>query len=32
MDLYLYLMAGRRSGKTLPNTGAQLDARTWECQ
>ncbi|XOV82934.1 MAG: YciK family oxidoreductase [bacterium] len=32
MDLYLHLMAGSRSGKPLPATGAQLDARTWECQ
>jgi NAD(P)-dependent dehydrogenase (short-subunit alcohol dehydrogenase family) len=32
MDLYLYLMAGPRSGKTLPVSGAQLDLRTWECQ
>lgn len=32
MDLYLYLMEGPRPGKTLPATGAQLDARTWERQ
>jgi NAD(P)-dependent dehydrogenase (short-subunit alcohol dehydrogenase family) len=32
MDLYLYLMAGPRTGKTLPVSGAQLDLRTWECQ
>lgn len=30
MDLYLYLMEGEVTGKTLPQTGAQLDARTWE--
>ncbi len=30
MDLYLYLMEGESQGKTLPVTGAQLDARTWE--
>ncbi len=29
MDLFLYLMEGAKAGKTLPETGAQLDARTW---
>jgi NAD(P)-dependent dehydrogenase (short-subunit alcohol dehydrogenase family) len=32
MDLYLYLMEGDSAGKSLPKTGAQLDARTWECE
>ena len=29
MDLYLYLMEGPTTGKSLPPTGEQLDARTW---
>lgn len=32
MDLYLYLMEGEAHGKTLPATGAQLDARSWKRQ
>jgi NAD(P)-dependent dehydrogenase (short-subunit alcohol dehydrogenase family) len=30
MDLYLYLLEGARTGKTLPATGTQLDARDWQ--
>ncbi|MEM9620797.1 MAG: YciK family oxidoreductase [Pseudomonadota bacterium] len=30
MDLYLYLFEGPRTGKVLPPTGSQLDARTWQ--
>ena len=29
MDLYLYLMGGPATGKVLPVTGSQLDARQW---
>lgn len=32
MDLYVFLMEGPKSGKTLPATGAQLDARSWVYQ
>ena len=30
MDLMLYLLEGDQTGKTLPPTGSQLDARTWQ--
>ena len=30
MGLYVFLMEGPRSGKNLPPTGAQLDARSWK--
>ncbi len=30
MALYVYLMEGPQSGKTLPATGAQLEARGWQ--
>ena len=30
MDLFSYLLGGKRHGKPLPPTGAQLDARTWK--
>lgn len=29
MDLFTYLLGGSRHGETLPETGSQLDARTW---
>ena len=29
MDLFLYLLGGNRHGKPLPDTGSQLDCRTW---
>ena len=30
MDLFTYLLAGPQHGLALPDTGAQLDARTWQ--
>jgi len=32
MDLYLYLIEGPTPGKNLPPSGAQLEARSWQCQ
>lgn len=29
MDLFTYLLGGTRHGESLPETGAQLDSRTW---